>query len=170
MFIRSVFSGRFLRLRHSLKLALVPSALGLVFPLAAQQTPNKPGDGVSAVTSNTNQVDGSDLTSGARSDIGEPVYQVGSSIQPPVAIHMVAPKYSQEARAAKLSGNVVVSMVVDSKGELRNVHVLRGVGMGLDENALKAVKKYRFKPALKDGKPVAVYLNVQVNFRIVDRQ
>lgn len=170
MCIRSVFSGGFLRLRHCLKFALVSAVLGLVFPLVAQQAPNKPGDSVSTVTSSTKQVDGSNLTSDAGIDIGEPVHQVGSSIQPPVVIHMVTPKYSQEARAAKLSGNVVVSMIVDSEGKVRDVHVLRGVGMGLDENAMEAVKKYKFKPALKDGKPVAVYLNVQVNFKIVDRQ
>lgn len=170
MLIRSLFRGGFLRLRLSLKFALIPAAIGLVFPVAAQQTPNKPGDSVSALTGNAKQVDGSKPTSSAGIDIGEPVYQVGSSIQPPVVIHMVSPKYSQQARAAKFSGDVVVSMIVDSEGKLRDVHILRGVGMGLDENAIEAVKKYRFKPALRDGKPVAVYLNVQVNFRIVDRQ
>jgi protein TonB len=46
------------------------------------------------------------------------------------------------------------------------VHVTRGVGMGLDENAVAAVKQYRFKPATENGKAVAVYLNVEVNFEI----
>jgi protein TonB len=46
------------------------------------------------------------------------------------------------------------------------VHVLRGVGMGLDEKAVEAVQQYKFKPALKNGSPVAVYLNVEVNFQI----
>ena len=48
----------------------------------------------------------------------------------------------------------------------KNVHVLRGVGMGLDEKAVQAVQQYKFKPALQNGKPVAVYLNVEVNFQI----
>jgi protein TonB len=46
------------------------------------------------------------------------------------------------------------------------VHVLRGVGMGLDQKAVAAVQQYKFKPALKDGKPVPVYVNIEVNFQI----
>jgi TonB family protein len=54
---------------------------------------------------------------------------------------------------------------VDEYGMPQNVHVVRGVGYGLDKNAVESVKKYRFKPAMMEGKPVAVYLNVEVNFR-----
>jgi protein TonB len=61
---------------------------------------------------------------------------------------------------------VTVSTIVDQHGIPQNVHVTRGVGHGLDEKAVEAVKKYRFKPAMENGKPVAVYLNVEVNFRI----
>jgi periplasmic protein TonB len=91
-------------------------------------------------------------------------------VRPPVAIHTPDPKYSKQARKAKFSGTVVVAMIVDTEGKPKNVHVLRGVGMGLDEEALKAVQQYRFKPATQNGKPVAVYVNVQVNFQILDRQ
>ena len=94
------------------------------------------------------------------------VLQVGGSLVPPVAIHMANPKYSKEAREAKFSGQVVVSIIVGTDGEPHNVHILRGVGMGLDEEAMKAVKQYKFKPAMQNGKPVAVYVNVQVNFQI----
>jgi protein TonB len=65
---------------------------------------------------------------------------------------------------------VVVSMIVGTDGEPHNVHILRGAGMGLDEEAMKAVKQYRFKPAMQNGKPVAVYVNVQVNFQIRDQR
>jgi len=63
-------------------------------------------------------------------------------------------------------GVVTVSLIVDQHGLPQNVKVLRGVGMGLDEKAVEAVKTYRFKPATENGKPVAVYLNVEVNFEI----
>ena len=63
-------------------------------------------------------------------------------------------------------GIVLVNLIVDQNGMPQNVHVLRGVGMGLDEKAVEAVKQYRFKPAREDGKPVAVELNVEVNFQI----
>jgi len=63
-------------------------------------------------------------------------------------------------------GVVTVSIIVDTNGRPQNVHVTRGVGMGLDEKAMEAVRQYRFKPARENGKPVAVYLNVEVNFEI----
>jgi protein TonB len=60
----------------------------------------------------------------------------------------------------------MVSIIVDKNGIPQNVHVTRGVGLGLDEKAVDAVKQYKFKPATENGKPVAVYLNVEVNFEI----
>jgi len=71
-------------------------------------------------------------------------------------------------RLDKIGGVVAISLIVDPQGMPQNVHVARGVGHGLDESAIEAVKQYRFKPAMLDGKPVAVYLNVKVNFEIFD--
>jgi len=78
------------------------------------------------------------------------------------------PEFSEEARHKPMNATVTVSLIVDQRGMPQNVHVTRGVGMGLDENAVKAVKQYRFKPAMENGKPVAVYLNVMVHFIIAD--
>jgi protein TonB len=61
---------------------------------------------------------------------------------------------------------VVVNLIVDTEGIPQNVHVLRGVGVGLDEAAIEAVRKYRFKPALENGRPVPVEMNVEVDFHI----
>ena len=110
--------------------------------------------------------DGAGIGPGSGGNIGGGVYQVGGSVRPPVAIFTPDPEFSEEARKAKFSGNVVVSLIVDANGKPRNVRVLRGVGMGLDQKAVEAVEQYKFKPALKDGKPVAVYLNIEVNFQI----
>ena len=110
--------------------------------------------------------DGAGIGPGSGGNIGGGVYQVGGGIRPPIAIYTPDPEFSEEARKAKFSGNVVVSLIVDKDGKPRNVHVLRGVGMGLDEKAVEAVQQYKFKPALKNGTPVAVYLNVEVNFQI----
>jgi periplasmic protein TonB len=110
--------------------------------------------------------DGSGIGPGSGGNIGGGVYQVGGSVRPPIAIFTPDPEFSEEARKAKFSGNVVVSLIVGADGKPRNVHVLRGVGMGLDEKAVEAVQQYKFKPALQNGKPVAVYLNVEVNFQI----
>jgi protein TonB len=110
--------------------------------------------------------DGAGIGPGSGGNIGGGVYQVGGSVRPPIAIYTPDPEFSEEARKAKFSGNVVVSLIVDASGNPKNVHVLRGVGMGLDEKAVQAVQQYKFKPALQNGKPVAVYLNVEVNFQI----
>jgi periplasmic protein TonB len=91
---------------------------------------------------------------------------VGSGISAPVPIKSPDPNYSSKAQKAKLEGVVVVSIVVDTDGLPKNIKITRSLGMGLDEEAIKAVKKWRFKPAIKDGKPVAVQVNVEVNFRL----
>jgi protein TonB len=81
-------------------------------------------------------------------------------------IFKVDPEFSEEARKAKFMGNVLVNLIVDTHGMPQNVHVLRGVGMGLDDKALAAVRQYRFRPAMESGKPVPVELNVEVDFQI----
>ncbi len=94
------------------------------------------------------------------------VRHIGGNIRPPEIIRQVEPEYSEEARAAKAAGNVQVGLIVDRQGRPTNVHVIQGVGMGLDEEALDAVKQYRFKPATEKGKPVSVDMKVEVNFQI----
>ena len=95
---------------------------------------------------------------------------IGGSVSSPIVIYQVDPKFSEEAHAKKLSGTVVVNLIVDTHGLPQNVHVLRGVGMELDESALEAVKQYRFTPAMEGGKPVAVEVNVEVNFRFTTKE
>jgi protein TonB len=97
---------------------------------------------------------------------GGDVKNIGGGITEPVVITQVEPEFSEEARRAKYPGDVIVSLIVDATGMPQNVHVLHGVGMGLDEKAVEAVKQYRFKPARENGKPVAVYMNVDVGFHI----
>jgi protein TonB len=109
---------------------------------------------------------GAGIGPGSGGNIGGGVYQVGGSVRPPIPIYTPDPEFSEEARKAKFSGNVVVSLIVGADGRPRSVHVLRGVGMGLDEKAIEAVQQYKFKPATQNGKAVAVYLNVEVNFQI----
>jgi TonB family protein len=60
----------------------------------------------------------------------------------------------------------MISLVVDTHGNPQNPRVVQPLGMGLDEKALAAVKLYRFKPAMKDGKPVNARIWVAVNFRL----
>jgi TonB family protein len=92
--------------------------------------------------------------------------QIGGDVTPPVPIWHPSPEYTAEAKKAKFMGVVTVGIIVDKNGIPQNVHVTKGVGMGLDEKAVEAVKRYRFKSATENGKPVAVYENVEVNFEI----
>jgi len=88
-------------------------------------------------------------------------------ISPPRLISSSPPAtYSEEARKAKIEGNCVVSVVVDKKGNPTNLRVIEGLGMGLDEKAIEAVKQWKFAPALKDGKPVVAQIAIQVSFHL----
>jgi TonB family protein len=92
--------------------------------------------------------------------------RVGGDVSAPVLIYSVEPKFTQEARNAKIAGNVLVNLIVDQNGIPTNVRVVRGVGHGLDEKAVEAASKYRFKPAMEHGQPVPVEINVEINFQI----
>jgi protein TonB len=83
-----------------------------------------------------------------------------------VVLSAVDPEYSDEARRSKYTGIVVVALVVDPSGMPQRVHVVRHLGMGLDEKAIEAVRQYRFKPAEYQGRPVPVEVNIEVNFQI----
>jgi len=84
----------------------------------------------------------------------------------PVPIKRANPEYTPEARVAKLEGNVVVSAVVGVDGVPTEIKVIRGLGMGLDEKAIENVSRWRFKPGMRDGEPVAVKVNFEIAFRL----
>ena len=109
---------------------------------------------------------GSGLGPGSGGNTGGGPKHIGGGVSAPVLIYSVEPEFSEEARKAKVAGNVLVNLWVDTNGNPSHVHVIRGVGMGLDEKALEAVRQYKFKPAMENGKPVLVELNVEVNFQI----
>ena len=94
------------------------------------------------------------------------VYVAGGGVSAPALTFQVDPEYSEEARKAKYSGVVVLSIEVDQSGHTRNLRVAKGVGLGLDEKAIEAVKQWRYKPALQKGKPVDVYFTVVVEFAL----
>lgn len=90
----------------------------------------------------------------------------GHGVTAPRAIYDPEPEYSEEAREVRFQGIVVLSIVVDQDGRARDIRVARSVGLGLDEKAIDAVKKWKFEPGVKDGHPVAVAVSVEVNFRL----
>jgi len=98
--------------------------------------------------------------------IGGGVFRVGGGVSAPRAIDSPSPDYSEEARKAKYQGTVVLWLIVDANGKPRDVKVARSLGMGLDQKAIEAVRLWKFQPAMKDGTPVAVQINVEVNFHL----
>ena len=83
---------------------------------------------------------------------------------PPTVLYRIEPVYSEKARKAKLQGVVVLSAIVRKDGSIEVLKVVRGLGLGLDENAITALKRWRFRPGTKDGRPVDVPLNIEVKF------
>jgi TonB family protein len=104
---------------------------------------------------------------GSGGGMGNGVYRIGGDVSAPVLIDKIEPEYSEEARKAKYSGTVLLSIVVDQNGLPRDIHVIRPLGLGLDEKAIEAVTKWRFRPGLKGGRPVATQAQVEVNFRLL---
>ena len=98
---------------------------------------------------------------------GGGLYHVGGGVSAPVPLNSVEAEFSDEARRAKYQGVCLISLIVDAQGNPQNPRVVRALGMGLDEKALDAVRKYKFKPAYKQGLgPVPVMITVEVNFRL----
>ena len=81
--------------------------------------------------------------------------------------HKVEPQYTEEARAAKYSGTVVLYVEVGTDGLAHNMRVVRGLGLGLDQKALDAVGAWQFQPGMSNGVPVTVQATVEVNFRLL---
>lgn len=128
-------------------------------PLVGNSMGNGNGTGIGSGS-------GSGLGPGSGGNYGGGPKRIGGAVSPPQLIYQVDPEFSEEARKAKFMGIVTVNLWVDEHGNPTHVRVVRGVGMGLDEKAVEAVKQYKFKPAMENGKPVLVELNVEVNFQI----
>ncbi len=105
--------------------------------------------------------------SGYGNGSGGGVYAVGNGVSQPQLISKVDPEYSEEARKAKYSGSVTLSIVVNTEGKAEDIKVVKSLGMGLDEKAVEAIRKWRFKPGMKDGVPVKTRAVVNVNFRLL---
>jgi TonB family protein len=97
---------------------------------------------------------------------GGGVFRVGGGVTPPALISKIEPSYSEEARAAKYQGTVLLYVEVDPDGYARNIRVARSLGLGLDEEAVEAVRRWRFRPGTKEGNPVTVAATIEVNFRL----
>jgi TonB family protein len=158
------------------KLPMVPTIIGEVPTIAA----NNYGDplGKAGIPSNGTGFSGGigsgigggigpGTGPGANGGFGGSVYRIGGGVSMPSIIHKVEPEYSEEARKAKWQGTVTLNVIVDETGHARNIQVSQSLGLGLDQKAMEAVERWLFKPAMKDGKAVAVFATIQVTFHLL---
>jgi TonB family protein len=94
------------------------------------------------------------------------IYEIGTGVSMPRVIYAPEPEFSEEARRTKYQGDVVLLATIGADGRPHNLTIVRSLGMGLDEKALETVRTWRFDPAKKDGHPVAVQMNIIVNFHL----
>jgi protein TonB len=109
---------------------------------------------------------GSGIGPGSGGGTGGGPYQPGNGIEPPRLLKEVRPVYTDEARRRTLEGDVVLEIVVTRSGSVDRVRVVRGLGAGLDQNAIAAVRQWRFDPARRQGAAVDVVVEVSVEFRL----
>jgi TonB family protein len=109
---------------------------------------------------------GSGIGPGSGGGTGGGPYRPGSGIEPPRLLREVKAIYTDEARRAGIRGEVLLEIVVRHDGTVSNARVLQGLGYGLDGEAMKAVRQWRFSPARRLGQPVDVLVEVAVEFRL----
>jgi TonB family protein len=102
---------------------------------------------------------------GVAADTDEPVIELGPGVTPPRVIHQMTPNSDSGAGGFRVSGTVLIGLVVGSQGLPRDVHVVRSLDKDLDRNAVDAVQQWRFEPARKGGNPVAVRVTVEIRFQ-----
>jgi periplasmic protein TonB len=110
--------------------------------------------------------DGSGIGDGSGGGMGGGVYRPGSGIEPPSLLREVKPDYTEEARRRGVAGEVVMEIVVRRDGSVGEVRVLQGLGYGLDQRAVEAVRQWRFSPARRQGTPVDVMVEVAMEFKL----
>lgn len=102
---------------------------------------------------------------------GDGVVAIGSKYASdatqPVLLYKVEPEYSEEARRAKLQGEVVLHIEVNPHGAAQNITVVQSLGLGLDERAAAAVARWKFRPGYSGGKPVVTAALIHVTFRLL---
>jgi periplasmic protein TonB len=123
---------------------------------------NGPGKGPGAGPGSNGGISG-----GPNGRIGNEVYVVGSGVKPPVPLRQPLPAYTEEARKVRAEGVVLVQAIIRKDGTVDGFKILRGLGYGLDESAIRTISsQWRFRPGTLNGKPVDVQANIEVAFRL----
>lgn len=152
--------------------AMLPvTVLDLGDPMAGIPAPPSSGPGLGGGIGTgqgrgVGEGDGPGLGAGEGGGFGGGVFEVGGGVSPPEILFRRDPVYSEDARKAQYEGTVVLEAIVRKDGSVDILRVLRGLGLGLDENAIAALKEWKFKPGMRQGVPVDVAVNIEVNFTL----
>jgi len=128
--------------------------------------PGKGGGAGSGTGTGLGEGDGSGVGPGSGGGTGGGPYRPGSGIEPPRLLREVRADYTEDARQRGIAGDVVLEVVVRRDGTVGDVKILRGLGSGLNDRAVQAVRQWRFTPARRQGVPVDVVVEVAVEFKL----
>ena len=103
---------------------------------------------------------------GSGGGVGGGVFRPGGGVTAPEVVYKIDPQYSEDARRAKVTGTVILEAIVHKDGTVEIIRTVRTIGFGLEENARKALQQWRFSPGKRNGVPVDVSLNIEVNFNL----
>jgi periplasmic protein TonB len=95
-----------------------------------------------------------------------PIYEPGNGVTPPVVVKDARPEYTAEAKKARIQGVVELKCVVETDGSVGDVKVIKSLDAGLDQEAVKAARKWTFEPGKKDGKAVRVRIALEMTFTL----
>ena len=137
---------------------LSPALFLLTWALLSTGCASSPSEPAATTSSTT-------ATSTAEKTADEPL-RVEGAVKPPELIHQPQPEYTDHALQARIQGVVVAELVIDDRGWVKNVKILKRLPMGLTDKAREVLWKYRYKPATLDGEPVKVVYKVTVQFRL----
>jgi TonB family protein len=143
--------------------------IGVLEETTAKSESRGPGQGGGAGTGSGTGLgsgDGAGVGPGSGGGTGGGPYRPGSGIQPPRLLREVKADYTEDARKRGLAGDVVLEIVVRHDGTVGDVRVLKGLGGGLNERAVQAVRQWRFEPARRQGAAVDVIVEVAVEFSL----
>jgi periplasmic protein TonB len=142
---------------------------GMLVNSASEAPSHGPGAGGGVGTGSGTGIgegDGAGIGPGSGGGTGGGPYRPGSGIAPPSLLREVKPDYTQEARRRGVEGDVVVEVIVRADGSVGQVRLLQGLGAGLDQRAIDAVRQWRFSPARRHGTPVDVVVEIAVEFKL----
>jgi protein TonB len=138
----------------------------VVQPVAIPEKPAMPGDGEGVDGGVEGGVEGGVAGGIPGGEPGGVVCGIGGEVVPPELINRVQPVYPEIARKARVQGVVIIEAIIDKQGYVTESRVLRGLPMGVSEAAVAAIGRWKYKPAMLNGRPVAVYLTVTVTFTL----